>query len=122
MTNPRIIKSKTAGAAIAAKRFLKYSADGTVIQAAAATDDIIGVSDLAASTGERVDVVMGGFAEVEFGGTVGRGKKLTSDATGKAVAAAPATGVNNQTGGIAQIDQANGDIGEALIQLGSVQG
>lgn len=123
MSNPQIIKTKKAGAAVAPKRYVKYSADGVVIQAASATDDIIGVSDLgAAALGDPVDVIMGGFAEVEFGGTVGRGKLTTSDSVGRAVAAAPGTGVNSRTGGVTQIDQASADIGEVLVSFGSIQG
>lgn len=119
-----LIKNFKAGAAIAAFRFLKFGADdNTVVQAAAATDAIIGVSgELAAAAGEPCDVHLGDVAEVSYGGNVARGDLLTSDADGKAVAAAPAAGVNNRTGGVAMRDGVLNDVGAVLVAPGRVQG
>jgi hypothetical protein len=118
-----LAKGFRAGAAIAAKRIVKFdSADTTVIQGAAATDSLIGVADLAASSGGDVDVIMSGVAIVELGGTVTRGGLLTADANGKAVAAVPATGVNNRVIGIAMVSGVSGDLGSVLIAPGSLQG
>lgn len=112
----------TAGAAILPRRLVKFSADRTVIQATAATDAIIGVSDSlgASALGDRVEVYqMGTGLEVVFGGAVNRGAEITSDADGKAVAAAPAAGAACRTAGIAQLTYAAGDIGEYLAAPGS---
>lgn len=119
-----LIKGFKAGAAIAAHRFVKFGADdNTVVQAAAATDAIIGVSsELAVTAGQPVDVHMSHLADVTYGGNVGRGALLTSDADGKAVAAAPGAGVNHRTGGLATRDGVANDVGTALVSPGQVQG
>lgn len=112
----------TAGAAILPRRFVKYSADGVVIQATAATDAIIGVSDSlgAAALGDRVEIYqLGTHLEVDFGGTVARGAEITSDANGKAVAAAPAAGTACRTAGFTQKSYVSGDIGEYFAAPGS---
>ncbi len=113
-----------AGAVVNPRRLVKFSADGIVVQAAAATDDIIGVSDSlgAAAQGARCECYVGGIIEVEVGGNIARGKPVTSDANGKAVQAAPAAGVNNRIIGFAQATYVAGDIGEFLGALGSIQG
>lgn len=110
-------RAYTSGAAIAARRFVKFSADLTVVQAASATDDIIGVTgDVGAeAAGDLVDVIRGGPALVEFGGNVVRGKEVVSDANGKAVQANPAAGTTCRVGGIAEKSQAAGDI--ALVEI-----
>lgn len=121
--NPDLIKSYDAGAAVTARRIVKFSADGVVIHGAAATDSLVGVTgQLDAASGDRVDVTRTGMALVEFGGNVTRGDKLTSDANGKAVTAAPATGVNNQIIGIAEVSGVDGDIGSLLISPSTMQG
>ncbi|WP_374569680.1 capsid cement protein [Phenylobacterium sp.] len=112
----------TAGAAIAPRRYVKFSADRTVIQATAATDAIIGVSDSlgAAAQGDRVEVyVLGAELEVEAGGNITRGDELTSDANGKAVAAAPAAGATCRTAGVAMGSYVAGDVAEYLAAPGS---
>jgi len=63
------------------------------------------------ASGERVDIVQAGIAEVEFGGTVARGALVTADANGKGVAAAS----TNRAIGIAQVTTAAGDIAPVLI-------
>ncbi len=115
--NP-LIKTKTAGGTINANRIVKYSADSTVVQGAAAADELVGVSvqpGTSVASGERCDVVVLGLAKVLFGGTVARGKPVTSDANGKAVLCAPAAGLTESVIGYAQETQADGDIGEILV-------
>lgn len=123
MNNPTLIKTLTAGGAVAARRLVKFgSADGAVVQAAAATDGVIGVSEaIGAASGERVDVVFAGVAEVEYGGTVTRGALLTSDASGKAIAAAPAAAAAARVIGIAMVSGVSGDIGSVLIAPGEIR-
>lgn len=118
------LRNYTSGAAIAAYRIVKFdSTDYTVIQAAAATDLSVGVSELGCTAaGDRVDIVKCALAKVEYGGTITRGQKLTADANGKAVAAAPAAGVNNHIIGIAEVSGVSGDIGEVWINFSVMQG
>ncbi len=113
MANEMMQKQFVAGAAIAANRIVKFdTTDGTVIQAAAASDLLLGVCGaVAPASGERVDVVMVGIAEVEFAGTVARGAMVTADANGKGVAAAS----TNRTIGIALVTTAAGDIAPVLL-------
>lgn len=113
MANETLIKQYVAGAAIAACRIVKFdTTDGTVIQAAAAADLSVGVCGaVGPASGERVDVVQAGIAEVEFAGVVARGALVTSDASGKGVAAAS----TNRAIGIALVTTAAGDIAPVLI-------
>jgi hypothetical protein len=121
--NPLKTLNFDAAAAITGRRIVKLSSDSTVSQAAAATDLSFGVAtSLDAASGEPVDVIVAGVAEVEYGGAVTRGQKLTSDADGKAVAAAPAAGVNNQIIGIAMVSGVLGDYGAVLIAPSTMQG
>ena len=120
-----LIKSFVAGGAIPARRFVKFSGtdDSTVVLAAAATDDVIGVSvDLDAALGDSVDVALGGLAEVTSGGAVDRGKLVVSDAQGRAVNAAPAAGANVRTAGQALSTNVLGDFAVVLVSSGSMQG
>lgn len=125
MANPVFIKAMNAEAVIAAFRIVKIgAADGGVIQGAAAADVLLGVSDELgqATAADRVDVILTGIADVLYGGTVARGARLTSDATGRAVAAAPVAGVNNGIIGIALVSGVLGDVGSVLIAPSVLQG
>jgi hypothetical protein len=117
-------RNYVAEAAIAAYRIVKPgAADGAVIQGAAATDFINGVNDsVAPALGERVDIVKSGLAEVQYGGNVTRGAPLTSDATGRAVTAAPAAGSNVRIIGFAEVSGVVDDIGLVLVAPGVMQG
>ena len=111
--NPLLTKSRNAGGAITRYRITKYgAADGEVLQAAAATDALNG----------RVDISVNGLANVEYGGVVTRGDELTSDAVGRAVAAAPGAGSNVNIIGYAEVSGVSGDIGSVDIAKGSMQG
>ncbi len=123
MQNPLLIKSLLAGAAVSPYRIVKQSDDNTVIQGAAVSDALCGISNnLGGESGKRIDVVMAGIYEVEYGATVTLGAPLTSDATGRAVVAAPAAGANNRIIGFALQAGVVGDIGTAQISPGSIQG
>ncbi|HET7300106.1 MAG TPA: hypothetical protein VFJ01_05580 [Oleiagrimonas sp.] len=119
-----LIRNYTTGAATAAYRIAKFgSADGAVVQAAAATDAAIGVFDeLAHDSGERADVIRDGYALVEYGGTVTRGDWLTADADGKAVKASPAAGDNASAIGRAEVSGVAGDIVSIVLAIGQIQG
>lgn len=123
-TNPAL--PLTAGAAVAPRRIVKFgAADGVVIQAAAAADMSIGVSDSlgASAAGDRCEVYTSGpGVEIDVGGNITRGAPITSDANGKAVAAAPAAGANVRIIGFAMASYAAGDIGEFDLSKSVMQG
>lgn len=120
----KIIKTYVAGARVEHRRQVKFSGDGAVVHTTGPTDLVIGVTDFpgGADSGARVDVVRFGFTDVEFAGVVARGAPFTSDANGKAVAAAPAAGVNAYTGGRAEVTTAAGDYSRCLVLPGVIQG
>lgn len=124
MANVTLVKGGTAEAAIAAYRIVKPgTADGNYLQAAAATDFLMGVCEsVGPAAGERIDVVKSGIADVEFGGTVTRGGPVTADASGKAVAAAPAAGSNVRIIGFAEVSAVAGDIAPVWLEPGLMQG
>lgn len=124
MSNPQLTKNYSAGAAIAPFAIVRFSAAETVVTASAATDALIGVtSDVGPASGERVDVIMEGITYCVAGAAVAQGALLTSDASGRAVTAAPAVGVNNRTIGFAvEAAVAAGDVIRIMLSPGSVQG
>jgi hypothetical protein len=124
MSNANLVKNFKAEAAIAAFTVVKHgSADGQVLTAAAVADKLFGVStDIPAAINERCDVILGGIADVLYGGAVTRGDLLTSDASGRAVTAAPAAGTNNRIIGMAVVSGVLGDIGQVDINQGMMQG
>lgn len=124
MANRGLTKNFNAGGTIPAFTICKFGADEkTVVAAAAATDSILGVStDVDAIVGDPVDVQIDDIAYVIAGATVARGALVTSDAAGKAVAAAPAAGVNNRVLGTALQDAVVGDKFNVYMNQGSIQG
>lgn len=124
MANPGLIRNFKAEAAIGKYLIVKPgAADGQVLQAAAAADKLIGVTtDIDAAINERCDVIMDGIADVIYGGAVTRGDLLTSDANGKAVAAAPAAGANNRSIGVALVSGVAGDVGQVNVAPSMMQG
>lgn len=124
MANSILNKNGVAEAAIAPYRITKPgTADGNYLQAAGSSDFLNGVCEsVGPAAGERLDVVKVGIADVEYGGTVARGKPLTSDANGRAVEAAPAAGANVRIIGFAEVSAVAGDIGPVLLAPGVLQG
>jgi hypothetical protein len=124
MSNPLLKKNYTAGGAIAPYRIVRFSAADTVVQAAAANDAAIGVSDsIAVVSGERVDVQLVGVGEVEAGAAITVGVLLMSDAQGRAIPAAAAAGVNVRVVGVAlEPAVAAGDVIRFQQSPGAFQG
>lgn len=125
MSNPMLLKNFVAEAAIPAYRQVKFGASsGAVLLAAAATDAVIGVSnELGPALGERCDIIAVGIAYIEAGAAITRGALVTSDATGRAVTAAPSAGTNNRYIGIAYDSAtAAGDVIPVLVHPGMMQG
>lgn len=124
MNNPLLIKNFVAEADIAPYRICKFGvAGGTAVQAAGATDAMFAVSDsLGGKLNGRVDLMLYGPVNCEYGGTIAPGDLLTSDAQGRAVAAAPAAGANARIIGIADVSGVLGDIGSVILAPGQIQG
>lgn len=125
MPNPVLIKTFVAEAAITAYRVVKIgAADGQVLHAAANSEAMFAVADALgqATVNGRVECVMDGTAEVEYGGTVARGDFLTADSSGRAIASAPGAGVNHRIIGIALVSGVVGDIGLVQLAPGRIQG
>lgn len=100
--NNGLIKTYSAGAAANPYRIAKFGADNShAVQAAAATDALLGViNELPATAAEQsLDIVLAGIAELELGGSVGRGGPVTSDSVGRGVAATPAAIVSTIVNG-----------------------
>ncbi|MGQ3055310.1 MAG: DUF2190 domain-containing protein [Roseateles sp.] len=125
MRNELFSKNYSAEGAIPAYRLFKFgAADGGILVGAAATDKLVGVTGriAAAVAGDRIDGVRLGIAEVEYGGTVAAGDPLTSDASGRAIVAAPAAGSNVRLIGFAEVSGVVGDIGSVFISPCVMQG
>lgn len=113
-----LVKKFTASGAIAAYSIVKFgTSDGVVIQAAAAGDNLVGVTTrVAVQANDSCDVVLSGIASVKAAGTIARGAKVTTNAAGLAVAAA----AGNNAIGIAHASAAAGDIIPVQIQPGII--
>lgn len=125
MSNPILVKKFTASGAVPANRIVKHgAADNLAAVAAASTDLLLGISQnkVDAADTEPVDVILQGLAPVKAGGSISRGAKVTSDASGQAIAAAPAAGSNAQVIGVAYEAASSGDIFRVLINQSVMQG
>ena len=124
MSNPVLYKTFVASGAINPYRIVRLTSADLVEQAAAVGNTLIGVnSELAIVSGERVEVMLMGIAWVEAGAAIAVGLPVTTDSVGRAVAAAPAAGVNNRIIGFAlEAAVAAGDQIRVLLSPGQVQG
>ncbi len=117
---PLLILPFEASAATTARRIARFSdvsASARVAPAAANTDPSIGVFErMAGASGDMVDVVVQGVASVELGGTVTAGAALTSDASGRAIAAVAVAATTVRIVGIALEPGVVGDFVEVLVQ------
>lgn len=118
-------KSYMAEAAVVVNRIVKPGvAAYALLQSSAAADFHMGViNELPAAIGTTTDVVRDGPAVVEAGAAFAAGTPLTSDALGRAIAAAPATGVNVRIVGFAdEAASAAGDVVRFMVAPGLMQG
>ncbi|MFN7307708.1 MAG: DUF2190 family protein [Acetobacteraceae bacterium] len=124
MSNPLLFKAYVAGGAINPYRIVRITNADTVEQAAAVLNTLIGVNtDLPIVSGERVEVMMQGIAWVEAGAAIAVGVPVTSDSSGRGIAAAPAAGANQRIIGFAlDAAVAAGDQLRVLLSPGQVQG
>lgn len=118
------IKNYKAGADIDRYLIVKFGGDDeTVVPAAAATDNLIGIGqETDVKSGDHIDVSHGLVHQVRAGGSISAGGPLTSDSAGKAVAAAPANDTNMNIIGWALSDGADGDIIPLIVAPGQIQG
>lgn len=124
-TTTGLIKSLEATVAVPKRRLVAMgAADGTGILATGSAAYIRGVSaDIDTAIGERISVQMVGcIAEVEAGGTITRGDPITSDASGRAITAAPAVAANAAIVGYAEVSGVVGDIITVDVLPSRVQG
>lgn len=125
MPNSLLRKTYAAAGAIGQYLIVKFTAnDAEVALATASTDKLVGISGRvsAAVAGDRLDIGRSGIEEVTYGGTVAAGDPLTADASGRAITAAPAAGVNAYIIGFAEVAGVLGDVGSVLIAPGRIQG
>lgn len=117
-------KTYTAAAAVAANRIVKFTATpGEVVQAAAATDKLMGIShpaNVGVDVGRRIDVALSGIEPLQFAGICAAGDPVTADADGKGVKANPAAGTQCRIIGYVQVATAAGDIADVLIAPGFI--
>lgn len=120
-----LITNHSAEGAIDPYRLVKVGSNNRAVTlATTASDLLVGVADSigAAATGDPIDVLRSGIAEVEYGASVTRGAPLTSDATGRAIPAAAAAGANVEIIGWAEVAGVTGDIGSVFIERTRIQG
>ena len=124
MSAPLQFRSVLAQAAIGAFLIIKHgTADNSAALATASTDLLIGTNEaLTKDAGQMVDYPTAGTGEVALGAAVTRGDPLTADATSRAVAAAPAVGVNARIIGFALQSGVAGDVIDYQIAPGRIQG
>ena len=124
MSNLILAKAFNASGAINPYRIVRITSADNVEQAAAVSHTLIGVnSDLTIASGERVEIMTHGIAWVEAGAAIAVGLPVTSDASGRGVAAAPAAGTNNRIIGFAlEAAVAAGDQIRVLLSPGQIQG
>lgn len=120
MNIPGLTSAFRAGGAITKRRILTDGAsDGAAIQATGATARLLGVStDIDTDSGDPVDAIRTGLANVEYGGTVARGAPLTADPSGRAIAATLPIAANTYIIGFAEVSGVVGDIGSVQIAPG----
>ena len=128
MANPLLVTNFVPDATIPNNRIVMFGGgDRNVALANSATSFMIGVlnemSPGVVVADASIDVVRVGIAWVECGAAVPRGSPITADAVGRAVVAAPLTGINNRIIGFAdEAGLAAGDVIRFLISPGLLQG
>lgn len=122
--NEVLITTLVAAGTIAAKRFVTpigAADNGILVGSAAATSRIIGVTmdnKVSYASGDQVPVAVCGVVKVEAGAAITLGDRLTTDGTGRAIAAV----TTNEGGAIAlEAAAAAGVMISALLTPGAYQ-
>jgi len=111
--------NRTAGGTIAAYRLLKLSGATVVHNTATASDEPIGVSQAAYSSGDTCalrDIKHGGTHKVTAAGAISAGAKIYAAAAGKAQALPAGAGTYREVGRALEAATADGDIIEAHLK------
>lgn len=99
-------------------RFVTLGTNANEVDAAGASDMIVGVLQNTPEAGEAASVRFGGTSKVEATGAISKGDRVTADADGKATAT---TTDGAEYGGIAlEAAAADGDIIEVLLIPGGI--
>ena len=109
--NPGLTKAFLAATAIPRYRVVKLdAAENSVSLATDVADPLLGVSADPAevSAGAKVDVYFGGIVEVEAGGVIAKGTRVTVDTEGRVIT--PGAGTDEIIGRVLEATTAAGDI------------
>jgi hypothetical protein len=110
-------KTYVSAGAVPACRFVKANAtEGQRAVATAAADAVVGLSRREGVDGQRFDVALMGEHVLEYGGVVAVGARLTSDGTGRGIAA---TTAGQRVSAIALEPGGAGTKGRVLLCLGA---
>lgn len=104
--------------------FAAFGGSDGVVTVANATSNIVGITpEVGAADGQRVDVTMMGEEYVTAGAAFTAGSQLVPNATGQAIAAAPAHAVVEPTYAVAlESATAAGDVVRVVLRPGVVIG
>jgi hypothetical protein len=96
VSNVLLRKSYFADAAIPAFTLVKIGSDSSHVAAATGPADVVigATGEVGPAAGERVDISLIGIEYITAGAAFAAGVPLTSDGSGRVVAAAPAAGTN----------------------------
>lgn len=123
LKNTELSLEQVAEATITEGQILKNGSAGLqVLPAASVSDKSIGVAEHDAASGEGIRMQVAGRAKYKAGGTIAKGDLLTSDASGRAVTAAPAQGDNNRIIGYATESAVVNDLFSGMIYASEKQG
>ena len=124
MQNFGFIKNYTADGVIEKNRLVTFGAEEGHMARAGVGDALIGTSGIrgAAAAGDRIDVYHDQIRPIEYGGVVAYGDPLTSDASGRAIVAAPGAGTSVPIIGHAMEAGKLGTIGSVLVQPSVMHG
>ena len=119
-----LIKNFTATTAIPQRRICALTAvEGEAKLATSGADALIGPSGIrGAAADERVDLYLTEVQEIEAGGPVAVGDRLTCDDQGRVIVAAPGAGVTVNTIGVALSVGILGSTIATLVERSSVTG
>lgn len=102
-------------------KIMDFNASSQLVLAGAAAGRYV-LLDKPNAAGVEGAILLAGKGKVILGGTVAAGDPLTSDASGLAVVAAPAAGVNNDIIGFALEAGVSGDLIKFDARAGVIQG
>lgn len=123
MTPLGLVKNFTADTVIEKRRIVQFGSGEARAAIATGGTRLLGVSGVrGAQQGERIDVYLGDIQSLELGGAVAYGDYLTADATGKAIKAEPAVGVQIEVIGRALADAVAGAIIDVRINPQQIMG